>query len=291
MRAIDGVRRSGVAVEPYRPIRDAAMIMEESAVGSLAVIDDGRLVGIVTDRDLVRRGLAKDLAPSTPVEKVMSTPVVTIGAEADLHSAFKLFRTHAVRRLAVVDFDNFVGMITVDDLLVDLAADLFDLARPIAAEVFMPTDWAGKSRRGTESDAASDVANEARYPEPSDSVALFVSDELIYIEPDATLHQVAERLAAEGVGALVVMNGDRMIGITSERDLVNAEASGRDLDSTTVTELGKHRVVTCTPDTTIHVAAQLMMEHYVRHLVVEDRNGPVGMISARDILGAYAAQT
>jgi CBS domain-containing protein len=122
-------------------------------------------------------------------------------------------------------------------------------------------------------------------------VALFVSDELIYIEPNATLHQVAERLAAEGVGALVVMNGGRMTGIISERGLVNAEASGKDLDSTTAAELGRHRVVTCTPDTTIHAAAQLMMEHYVRHPVVEDRNGPVGMISARDILGAYAAQT
>jgi CBS-domain-containing membrane protein len=77
----------------------------------------------------------------------MSTPVVTIGAEADLHSTYKLFGTHAVRRLAVVDFDDFVGMITVDDLLVDLAADLFDLARPIAAEVFKPTDWAGPDAR------------------------------------------------------------------------------------------------------------------------------------------------
>jgi signal-transduction protein with cAMP-binding, CBS, and nucleotidyltransferase domain len=120
------------------------MIMDQAGVGSLAVLDDGRLVGIVTDRDLVRRGLARDLAPTAPVEKVMSTPVVTIGAEADLHSAFKLFRTHAVRRLAVVDFDDFVGMITVDDLLVDLAADLFDLARPIAAEVFT-----GSSLNGT----------------------------------------------------------------------------------------------------------------------------------------------
>ena len=145
MRAIDGVRRSGVAVEPDRPIRDAAMIMDQAGVGSLAVIDDGRLVGIVTDRDLVRRGLARDLAPTAPVEKVMCTPVVTIGAEADLHSAFKLFRIHAVRRLAVVDFDDFVGMITVDDLLVDLAADLFDLARPIAAEVFMPADGQARS--------------------------------------------------------------------------------------------------------------------------------------------------
>jgi CBS domain-containing protein len=289
MRAIDGVRRSGVAVSPHRSIRDAAMIMDQASVGSLAVIDEGRLVGIVTDRDLVRRGLAQDLAPTTPVEEVTSAPVVTIGAEADLHPTYKLFRTHAVRRLAVVDFDNFVGMITVDDLLVDLAADLFDLARPVAAEVFKPTDWAGRSRRAIEGDAAGGVADEARHPEPSASVRLFVSDELICIEPDATLHQDAERLVATGVGALVVTDGDRVAGIISERDVVHAEASGKDLDSTTAAELGTRRVVTCTPDTTVDAAAQLMMEHYVRHLLVEDRNGLVGMVSARDLLGAYAS--
>jgi CBS domain-containing protein len=289
MRAIDGVRRSGQAVGPHLSIRDAAMIMDQSGVGSLAVIDDGRIVGIVTDRDLVRRGLAQDLALTTPVEKVMSTPVVTIGAEADLHSAFRLFRTHAVRRLAVIDFDDFVGMITVDDLLVDLAADLFDLARPVAAEVFAPADWAGRSRRGIEGDAAAGVADAATHPEPSDSVRLFVSDELICIEPDATLHQVAERLAAEGVGALVVTEGERIVGIVSERDVARAVASGRDLNLTTAAELGTHAVVKCAADTTVQAAAHLMMGFYVRHLIVEDRTGPIGMISARDLLGAYAS--
>jgi CBS domain-containing protein len=65
----------------------------------------------------------------------MSSPVVTIAAEADLHGAFTLFRSHAVRRLAVVRDGRFVGMISVDDLLIDLAADLTDLARPVTAEV------------------------------------------------------------------------------------------------------------------------------------------------------------
>jgi CBS domain-containing protein len=265
------------------------MIMDQSGVGSLAVIDDGRLVGIVTDRDLVRRGLAQDLAPNTPVEKVMSTPVVTIGAEADLHSAFRLFRTHAVRRLAVVDFDDFVGMITVDDLLVDLAADLFDLARPVAAEVSMPADWADRSRGSMEGHAATGVADEATHPEPPDSVGLFVSDELICIEPDATLHQVAQRLAAEGVGTLVVTEGERIVGIISERDVARAVASGRDLNLTTAAELGTHAVVKCAADTTVQAAAHLMMGFYVRHLIVEDRTGPIGMVSARDLLGAYAS--
>jgi CBS domain-containing protein len=135
MRTIDAVRRSGVALGPERTIRDAAAIMEQSGVGSLAVIDDGRPVGIVTDRDLVRRGLAHDLPPDSRVDSVMSTPVVTIDANDDLHHAFGLFRTNAVRRLAIVRDGRFVGVVTIDDLLVNLAADLTDLVRPVTAEI------------------------------------------------------------------------------------------------------------------------------------------------------------
>jgi CBS domain-containing protein len=288
MRAIDGVRRPGVGVRPQRPNRDAAVIMDQAGVCSLAVIDDDRLVGIVTDRDLVRRGLAQDLAPTAGVEKVMSSPVVTIDADADLHSAFKLFRAEAVRRLAVVDVDEFVGMITVDDLLVDLAADLPELARPIAAEIFMPAECADQSQPSTKNDPATTVTDKTRYPDPSDPVRLYVSADLIRIRPNATLHQIAQRLVAEGVGALVVVHPDRVLGVISERDVIRAVAAGKDLDSVTAADLDTRDVVTCTPNTTVRAAAALMMEHYVRHLLVGYRNGPVGMVSARDLLGAYA---
>jgi CBS domain-containing protein len=109
--------------------------MERSGVGALAVIDGERLVGIVTDRDLVRRALAEDLPTDSRVDGVMSEPVVTIDADSDLHEAFGLFRVNAVRRLAVVRDGHFVGMVTVDDLLIDLAGDLADLSRPVTAEV------------------------------------------------------------------------------------------------------------------------------------------------------------
>lgn len=135
MRTIETLRRSGVGIGPEKSIQEAAAIMEHTGVGALAVVDGGRLVGIVTDRDLVRRGLAMHMPDDARVDGVMSTPVITIDAEADLHGAFALFRTHAVRRLAVVQGEEFVGMITVDDLLIDLAADLVDLSRPVTAEV------------------------------------------------------------------------------------------------------------------------------------------------------------
>ena len=135
MRTMDAVRRSGVAVGPERTVHDAAMIMEQAGVGSLAIVEDDRVVGIVTDRDLVRRALAPGLPHDSRIDAVMSSPVVSIDADGDLHDAFALFRSHGLRRLAVERDGRFVGMITVDDLLVDVAADLADLARPVTGEI------------------------------------------------------------------------------------------------------------------------------------------------------------
>jgi len=135
MRTIDALLRSGVGLGAERTIREAASVMEQAGVGSLAVVDDARLVGIVTDRDLVRRALARGLPDDARVDSVMSSPVITIDAGVDVHEAFGLFRRNAVRRLAVVRGEQFVGMISIDDLLVYLAADLTALARPITAEV------------------------------------------------------------------------------------------------------------------------------------------------------------
>jgi CBS domain-containing protein len=122
----------------------------------------------------------------------------------------------------------------------------------------------------------------------SDQVRMFVSDTLYRVGHDATTRELAERMAAEGVGALVVTEGDQVHGIVSERDVVLAIAAGKNLDSTTAADIDSRRGVTCTPDTTVQAAAVLMMEHYVRHLLVKDNTGPIGIVSARDLLGAYA---
>ena len=68
-----------------------------------------------------------------------------------------------------------------------------------------------------------------------------------------------------------------------------AIAAGNDLESATVGDLDSRRLVTCTPGTTVQAAAVLMMENYVRHLLVSDQTGPVGMVLAGDLLGAYVA--
>jgi len=134
MRVRDALRRSAVAIMREQTVLAAAQVMRDAGVGALVVVDDDRPVGIVTDRDLVTRSLSVGGPADARVDSVMTTPVVTIAADADLHGSFALFRTNGLRRLVVVDGDTFVGIVSVDDLLIDLAADLGDLARPITAE-------------------------------------------------------------------------------------------------------------------------------------------------------------
>lgn len=136
MRASEMIRRSGVAIRPHQTIGEAAAIMEETGVGSLVVVDDEqRPVGIVTDRDLVRRAMARGMNEDARVDSVMSSPVVTVEWDADSHDALALFGTHSLRRLAVVREKRFVGMVTVDDLLVHLTRELLELAHPVGSEL------------------------------------------------------------------------------------------------------------------------------------------------------------
>lgn len=135
MRIQDATRRSGVSIGKTRTIRAAAQIMEQAGVGALAVVDETEsLVGVVTDRDIVTRAVARNLGVDEPVSGIMTSPVVTVPADADVASAFRLFRTSRLRRLAVVRDHRFIGMVSLDDLLTDAVDELADLARPIRAE-------------------------------------------------------------------------------------------------------------------------------------------------------------
>jgi CBS domain-containing protein len=68
---------------------------------------------------------------------------------------------------------------------------------------------------------------------------------------------------------------------------VLAVAAGSDLDVTTAADLDSRVVITCTSDTTVREAALMMMEHYIRHLLVQGDTGLIGVVSARDLLGAH----
>lgn len=135
MLIVEAMRRSGIAVPPDRPIRDVATIMERSGIGCVVVVDGDVPVGIVTDRDIVRRGIAGGRPMDGRIDSVMTSPVVTIDADMDRRKAYGVFRTHGIRRLVAVRDGAFLGVISLDDLLVELVDSLVALTRPVTAEL------------------------------------------------------------------------------------------------------------------------------------------------------------
>ena len=135
MRARDAIRKLPETIQADETIARAANRMDEAAVGALVVIDEGRPVGIVTDRDLVVRAMARGYPLDSRVDSVMTTGLVGIDADEDVRQAIQLFSHHAIRRLPVVEGDQIRGMITLDDVVIDLAHDLEEATKPLAAQV------------------------------------------------------------------------------------------------------------------------------------------------------------
>ncbi|MES9523572.1 CBS domain-containing protein [Streptomyces capoamus] len=124
-----------VCVPPDATLAEVARLMAECAVGSVLVVEGGELRGIVTDRDLAVRGVGSGLSVGARVESVMSSQVVSVGAAHDLQQAYLTFRRTGVRRLPVLDAGRVVGVVTVDDLFLDVFRRLADLLGPVAWSV------------------------------------------------------------------------------------------------------------------------------------------------------------
>lgn len=105
-------------VTPDTPVSEAAELMEREDVGSLPILDGETLAGVVTDRDIVVRAVAKGKDPrGMPVREVASRDLVTIRPDEDLSEALKLMASHQVRRLPVVDEDNrLIGVVAQADV-------------------------------------------------------------------------------------------------------------------------------------------------------------------------------
>jgi CBS domain-containing protein len=103
--------------EPQASVAEVAKVMAREDVGSIPVVENGRLVGVVTDRDLTIRVLAEERDPqSTTVGEIASKDVVSVAPDAELDEALRLLASHQVRRLPVVEGDRLVGVVAQADV-------------------------------------------------------------------------------------------------------------------------------------------------------------------------------
>ncbi|NUW38935.1 CBS domain-containing protein [Nonomuraea rhodomycinica] len=106
-------------VEAEQPVSVAAALMRDNDAGAVIVNDNGRVSGIITDRDIAVRVVAADKGPDTRVREACSPSVEAVGPDTSLDQAVQLMRTHAVRRLPVVESGQAVGIVSLGDLAME----------------------------------------------------------------------------------------------------------------------------------------------------------------------------
>ena len=107
----------------------------------------------------------------------------------------------------------------------------------------------------------------------------------ITVAPEDTLGEVAERMRADNVGAVVVKDHGRLIGILTERDMLRAMAARVHTSDARVRQWMTDDPITAPPDTTVEDAAEVMLSHGFRHLPVVDGSAVLGVVSLRRALG------
>ncbi len=106
-----------ISVDSSFSVNDAAKMMENSEVGAIIVMEGNEPRGIVTDRDFAIKIAAHAYPIDTPVRRVMSSPLITIGPEELISVAADLMSTRKIRKLPVMDEDKIIGIVTATNLV------------------------------------------------------------------------------------------------------------------------------------------------------------------------------
>lgn len=127
---------------------------------------------------------------------------------------------------------------------------------------------------------------------PTTELALdHASTPLLSLPPTATIRRAAAMMREEGCGALAVVEDGHLLGVVSERDVVDALATGTDPDADTIAHHMTAPATTARPDDRVLDVALLMLDRWVRHIpLVDDLGHPVGMVSLRDVLRPVVLQ-
>ncbi len=124
-------------VTPDQSVQEAAQLMNEHNVGAIPVVENGKVKGMVTDRDITLRITAQGLTPSTPVSQVMTSDVVTGTPNMSVNEATKVMAKNQIRRLPIVQNNELCGIVALGDIATNQAYD--EAAEQALSEISEPS--------------------------------------------------------------------------------------------------------------------------------------------------------
>lgn len=193
-----------LCVNPTEAPTQAASTMLKRRIGALPVVDEGLLVGIVTETDILRafcdevRGGHAPESWNRPVSEHMQTRVATLGPEMEIEEALDRCLNEKVRHLPVVEEGKLIGMLSDRDIRLGLA-------------------------RSSIADAT--AQSEGRMEIPKIRVFSVMTQFVIPIRPDASLHEAAEIMARNKFSALPVVDNGAPVGMITQTDILRHFAS------------------------------------------------------------------
>jgi CBS domain-containing protein len=222
--------------------------MGEFHIGSLLIKGQDRPVGIVTERDLLTRVIAVSKDPKkVKVSDVMSPRLIIIKYQSTIREAARTMIKEK-GRLVVIDGRNLAGIVTASDLI---------RAMPDA-------------------------------PETSARVSRYMTKQVAISSPYEKVIDVAKRMGKERIGSVIVKKEGRPWGIFTERDLLTKVMYLKGNLEKDVEEYTSTPLIGIKPDYSVHKAAKFMSEKHVRRLPVFDEERLAGIVTARDLVEAYA---
>ncbi len=235
-------------------VTTALRLMDDCVIRHLPVVNDGHLIGVVSDRDLLGatawRVLGSTVKHDKVVADVMHREVVTVTPDDRIVAALVEIVVGGVGCLPVLDDGHLVGIVTEMDLL-----ELYtELCR----------------RQGADQDIDPPVFRVAH------SAAVSVA-------PDATAEDADDLCHHKGFRHLPVVREKELVGMVSDRDLRRRAGAGLDA-STPVEQLMAHEVETVTPDDKLSCAVNLMLEHKISALPVLAEGAEMGILTSVDVL-------
>jgi CBS domain-containing protein len=124
MKVSEVMTRDVQTVRPDQPVKEAASAMLNADAGSIPVIDGERLIGMITDRDIAVRGVAKGYGPDTPVRELMTDEIICVRDDDDVDDIASKMSEAQVRRLPVIDDqERLCGIVSLGDLSRDADED------------------------------------------------------------------------------------------------------------------------------------------------------------------------
>jgi len=252
-----------MTITPEDTLYEAARIMGEKRIGSLIVMKYKTPVGIITERDLLREVVDKEIAlekdwlvggasiKEEKVEQVMSYPLITISRKSSIKEAAQMMIEKRIRRLVVTDPGRLAGIVTAADLIRCLPET------PESMHVWFEVDY-------------------------------FMSKGIITADEETSVEGVAKIMGEKSIGSVIITSHGEPIGIFTERDLLTKFLAR---DRSLKIEVGKvcsSPLITAPIGISIHDAAAIMTSKRIKRLPITKDGKLEGMLSARDLVEAYA---